>query len=82
MNRLLRWLAKWADNRSLLFRAYYVRYLPPKEAGVGEIVFVCSGRNLTLPEIRDIYPQVFTDEGTYTLSIATGETLTVNKDKK
>ncbi len=55
---------------------HYVRFLPPREKGCGEIVHVfSSNRQFTLKEVLKERPDVFDRVGFYTLAIATGETL-------
>jgi hypothetical protein len=66
---------------------YLIRYLPPKTIGTGEIVFGFShgeylrgekrDTNLTLEDVKEMYPDKFETKGFYTLMKGTGETLTI-----
>jgi hypothetical protein len=69
-------------------KLYYVRYLAPKEAGLGELVHVISYSHendepLTLELYHTMHPEVFTEDGFYTLMESKNEFLTVPlPDKK
>lgn len=60
-------------------KAYYVRYLPLKENGLGRIVHCAfaDDPDWTLEKHRVVYPDVFDDPGFYTLLASLDDRMTV-----
>lgn len=61
---------------------YFIRYLPPKENGLGTIVHViASSSEMTIKDIKEKRPEVFEQPGFYSLLLSKDDHLTVGKDK-
>lgn len=57
---------------------YLVRYLPPKQAGYGQIVHAISTNyTMTMEAYRSAHPEVFAEPGFYTLMLSADDTVTV-----
>lgn len=61
---------------------YFVRYLPPKQNGLGEIVYAISRSvEISLKDLKEEKPEVFSKPGFYSLLLAKDEQLTVGDNK-
>jgi hypothetical protein len=61
---------------------YYVRYLPKKAAGLGEIVHsFASTAPMDLEEAREKWPERFERPGFYCLLVGTDQNLNVEEPK-
>lgn len=69
-----------ADAKSIVF--WVLRSLPPKTIGEGEIVAALAAPEWSLAKWKESRPDLFETPGFYTLMQSTGETLTVEPEKK
>ena len=58
---------------------YFVRYLPPKQTGLGEIVYVIARSvGITLKDLKEEKPEVFSKPGFYSLLQSKDDHLAIN----
>jgi hypothetical protein len=62
---------------------YFIRYLPPKENGLGTIIShaITSVSEMSIKDIKEKNPEVFEQPGFYSLMLAKDDHLTIGKDK-